>query len=205
MIQQSELFSHEPLNNLKARDRIVETAYRLFSHEGLSRIGIDRIIKDADVAKASLYNHFGSKEELIKACLKRSWEHWFEGWMIAGVEEVDGTPEQKLLAVFDLFEEWFTKIDPKDRCLFMQVQIETNPGEMLYDEVGIYMSGMREAFQIYFEQAHFAEPATIAHSWGTLIKGCLLNNRDGENFTRQARIAAQVLLASWPRLTNEMH
>src|SRR5262245_741926 len=54
----------------EARQRILETADRLFYQEGIRAVGIDRIIAEAGVAKMSLYNHFPSKDDLILAALK---------------------------------------------------------------------------------------------------------------------------------------
>ena len=54
----------------EARQRILETADRLFYQEGTRAVGIDRIIAEAGVAKMSLYNHFPSKDDLILAALK---------------------------------------------------------------------------------------------------------------------------------------
>ena len=53
----------------EARQRILETADRLFYQEGVRAVGIDRIIAEAGVAKMSLYNHFASKDDLILAAL----------------------------------------------------------------------------------------------------------------------------------------
>lgn len=54
----------------KARQRILETADRLFYEEGFRAVGIDRIIASAEVAKATLYAHFASKDDLILAVLE---------------------------------------------------------------------------------------------------------------------------------------
>src|SRR4249920_676858 len=54
----------------EARQRILETADRLFYREGVRAVGIDRIIAEAEVAKMSLYKHFPSKDDLILAALK---------------------------------------------------------------------------------------------------------------------------------------
>jgi AcrR family transcriptional regulator len=52
-----------------ARDRVLETATRLFYAEGIHTVGIDRVIAEAAVAKATFYHHFKSKEELVLAYL----------------------------------------------------------------------------------------------------------------------------------------
>src|SRR3954471_15662598 len=54
----------------EARQRILETADRLFYQAGVRAVGIDRIIAEAGVAKMSLYKHFPSKDDLILAVLK---------------------------------------------------------------------------------------------------------------------------------------
>src|SRR5258708_21337474 len=53
------------------RDRIVAAADRLFYSEGVRAVGIDRVLAEADAAKASLYAHFGCKDELIAVYLER--------------------------------------------------------------------------------------------------------------------------------------
>jgi AcrR family transcriptional regulator len=54
----------------EARQRILETADRLFYQDGFRAVGIDRIIAEAEVAKMSLYKHFPSKDDLILAVLQ---------------------------------------------------------------------------------------------------------------------------------------
>ena len=53
-----------------ARDRLLDAANELFYDEGVHTVGIDRVIERAGVAKASLYNTFGSKDELVRAYLE---------------------------------------------------------------------------------------------------------------------------------------
>lgn len=62
--------------NLCARDRILETAGRLFYEQGYQATGINQIIEEADVAKASLYQHFKSKEELLQTYLENMLVEW---------------------------------------------------------------------------------------------------------------------------------
>ena len=53
-----------------ARDRLLAAADELFYENCINLVGIDRVIEHAGVAKASLYDCFGSKEELIRAYIK---------------------------------------------------------------------------------------------------------------------------------------
>ena len=81
-----------------ARERILETASRLFYRHGFVSVGVDTIIAEAGVAKMSLYRHFPSKDDLIVAYLERSntqfWG-WFEGAL------GDGSPGEQLVRVFE--------------------------------------------------------------------------------------------------------
>ncbi len=55
-----------------ARDRILEVAGPLFWREGYRAVGVDRVIAEAGVAKATFYRHFPSKDELIVAWIDQA-------------------------------------------------------------------------------------------------------------------------------------
>src|ERR1041384_53728 len=83
-----------------ARDRLLASADELFYREGVHVVGIDRVIEHAGVAKASLYNSFGSKDELIRAYL-RGRHAAIEQRVTEGLTAY-ATPRDKILGVFDL-------------------------------------------------------------------------------------------------------
>jgi AcrR family transcriptional regulator len=81
-----------------AKERILDTASRLFYRHGFVSVGVDTITAEAGVAKMSLYRHFPSKDDLIVAYLERSNEQfwaWFDGAL------GEGSPRQQLLRVFE--------------------------------------------------------------------------------------------------------
>lgn len=82
------------------RERLLGGATRLFTTEGIRVIGIDRILREADVAKASLYSLFGSKDKLVVAYLESLDEQWRAAWMARS--EIVDSPEEKILAFFDV-------------------------------------------------------------------------------------------------------
>ena len=59
-----------------ARERILETAYDLFSRHGTRAVGVDTIIAESGVAKMTLYRNFTSKDELILEFLRQRDERW---------------------------------------------------------------------------------------------------------------------------------
>ena len=87
-----------------ARERILGTAYELFSRYGTRAVGVDRIVAESGVAKMTLYRNFASKDELILAFLERREQRWTRQWLQAEAERRGSTPAQRLLAIFDVFE-----------------------------------------------------------------------------------------------------
>ncbi|MDT9409777.1 TetR/AcrR family transcriptional regulator [Corynebacterium rouxii] len=86
-------------NRPSPRQRLLDGATQLFTTEGIRVIGIDRILREADVAKASLYSLFGSKDALVIAYLQNLDEKWREQYYERTAEM--GSPSEKILAFFD--------------------------------------------------------------------------------------------------------
>ena len=99
------------------REQLIETALELFSRQGFHAVGIDSILDRSGVAKKTLYNHFKSKGELILAVL-RHYDERFRNQFMRAVESRSASPAGRLLAVFDVAEEWFNRKD-FNGCLFV--------------------------------------------------------------------------------------
>ena len=82
-----------------ARERLLASASRLFNERGINATGIDLVVREAGVAKASLYNNFASKEALVVAYL----EHELDGW-IANARAQDDPLSPSTERVAALFE-----------------------------------------------------------------------------------------------------
>ena len=87
-------------NRPSPRHRLLASATNLFTTEGIRVIGIDRILREADVAKASLYSLFGSKDALVIAYVETLDEQYREAWAERTAEVAD--PQGKILAFFDM-------------------------------------------------------------------------------------------------------
>jgi AcrR family transcriptional regulator len=85
------------------RDRLLDAADRLFYQEGVRAVGIDRVLAEADAAKASLYQHFGCKDQLVASYLERR-----TAYARAHIEAYLATtpPSQRALKFFDWVVEW---------------------------------------------------------------------------------------------------
>src|ERR687895_2973346 len=108
------------------RERVLDTAYELFSRRGIRAVGIDEVVVRAGVAKATLYRHFPSKDHLVVAFLERREERWTRGWVEQEALRRASNPEDQLLAIFDAFDEWFRRED-FEACSFINVLPEVGP------------------------------------------------------------------------------
>ena len=87
-------------NRPSPRQRLLDAATKLFNEEGIRVIGIDRILREADVAKASLYSLLGSKDNLVVAYLERMDEEYRARWQERADSAADN--DAKVLAFFDM-------------------------------------------------------------------------------------------------------
>ncbi len=99
------------------REHLIDTAIGLFCEHGYHGTGIDLILDTAHVSKKTLYTHFRSKNELIVAAL-RKYDGLFRNDFMRKVDILGDTPRDKLIAMFDVIEEWFSK-DEFFGCMFI--------------------------------------------------------------------------------------
>ncbi|MBK7403139.1 MAG: TetR/AcrR family transcriptional regulator [Phycisphaerales bacterium] len=108
-------------DELDPRERLLQTAQRLFGEQGIHATGIDRIIAEAGVAKMTLYKHFAGKDELVVAALRRKHEVFRE--FFRAIVESRQEPRGRLLAVFEAQERWFARPDFRG-CYFLNAAAE---------------------------------------------------------------------------------
>src|SRR6476660_8393251 len=99
-----------------ARERIVSTAYALFTGRGVRAVGIDEIISQSGVAKATMYRHFRTKNDLVLAVLQRREQLWTFDLVERQSRLRGSTPDEQLLAIFDVFHDWFQKHELAGPC-----------------------------------------------------------------------------------------
>jgi AcrR family transcriptional regulator len=110
---------YETENN--PRQRIIDTALRLFYQQGYRATGINQIIAESNVAKATFYSHFPSKEQLCVAYLQTRHTIWM-GWLQESVDGHDGALAQ-LLGVFDFVRDWMSGCEYRG-CAFLNIASE---------------------------------------------------------------------------------
>ena len=178
-------------------DRILGTAYDLFAHHGVNAIGIDRIVAEAGVAKMTLYRHFRSKDDLAVAALERRTELWTRDWLQHELERRGGTAQSRLLAIFELFDDWF-HLEAYSGCMFTNCLLESHDraGTIGSASVG-GLADIRSLIEALAEEAGVGDPAAFAQRWQMLMLGAIVVASMGEvDAARGARDTAALLLAS---------
>src|SRR6202022_3351081 len=103
----------------------------LFAQRGVRGVGVDEVIERAGVAKATLYRHFPSKDELVLGFLQERERRWTRDRAESGPLQRGVTPDEQLLAIFDVFDEWFreewSNRDQFEGCSFVNVLLEMGP------------------------------------------------------------------------------
>lgn len=179
-----------------ARERILTTAYGLFSRRGIRDVGIDEVIARSGVAKATLYRHFPSKDALVLAFLDRREQLWTVGFVEAQARRRAETPEGRLLAIFDVFDGWFRRPEEFDACSFINVLLEMGPAHPLGQASIRYLGNIRAIVGALAKEAGVADPERFAHSWHILMKGSIIAAAEGDrDAALRAKEMARDLLA----------
>ena len=178
-----------------ARQRVLDTAYELFSRRGIRDVGIDELIARAGVAKATLYRHFPSKDDLVAAFLEQREQRWSREWVEDQATKRGATGEERLLAIFDLFDEWFHQ-EGFEGCSFINVLLEMGNQSAAGRASVQRLENIRLIVRRFAEAAGLQDPDAFAHSWHILMKGSIVAAAEGDaEAARRAQSMARLLIA----------
>jgi AcrR family transcriptional regulator len=156
-----------------ARERLLDAANELFYAEGVHTVGIDRVIDRAGVAKASLYNTFGSKDELVKAYLEG--RHAAMATRVTRYLERYTDPRDRLLGVFEAQAELFN--EPTFRgCAFVSASAES-PGEGVSRATDDYRGWVRGLLTDLAREAGAPDPVALGRQLQMIYDGSSLSRR----------------------------
>ena len=180
-----------------AASTILTTASRLFYEFGIHAVGVDRIAKESGITKKTLYDRFGSKQELVLAYLRRREDQWRSALKRSLSEHpVPGT--ERVLAVFDAADLWYTGRSTK-WCSAVNARAEAGPepaGIAILTEVKSKKIWMLDQFRALCKEAKLSNPEALAQQLQLLLEGALvtLGTRSFAEPIRVAKKAAMVLL-----------
>lgn len=187
----------DPGEAVSPRERIMEAAYELFSRRGIRAVGIDELLESAGVAKATLYRHFHSKDDVVLAFLQRREHRWTREFVEAEARRRGSTPRERLLAIFDVFDEWFHQ-DDFEGCSFINVLLETGDlGHPLGQASADHLEYIRSVVRGLAEEAGVQDAESLAHSWHILMKGSIVAAGEGDLMAAQRARSIGELVLDW--------
>ena len=167
-----------------ARERILDAAYELFSRRGIQAVGVNEVTERAGVATATLYRHFPSKDKLVLAFLDLREQRWTKDLMEAGALGRGSNPEERLLAMFDVLDEWFHR-DDFEAGSFMKVLLELGPEHQAGHASVWHLEQIRSIVCRLAEEAGLRDTDSFARSWHILMEGSIVSAAEGD--TQAAR------------------
>jgi AcrR family transcriptional regulator len=177
-----------------ARERIVNTAYELFARRGVRDVGINELIVRAGVAKATFYRHFSSKDELVLAFLEMRDRLWTVDLIVGDARRRGKTPTDKLLAIFDVFGDWFRR-DDFEACSFINILLEMGSAHPLGKASIDYLAKIRSHVKQLADEAGLRDTDDFSRSWHILMKGSIISAAEGDaDAAKRAQRMARMLI-----------
>jgi len=178
------------------RERLSRAAYELFSREGVRSVGVDAVIARAGTAKMTLYRNFPSKDDLILEFLRRREQLWTREWLEAESRRRGATPRDQLLAIFDVFSEWFSRPD-FEGCSFLTTMIEINDMDHPVHQAAVaHLANIRSYIEELAAGIGIRDVDSFARKWHILMKGSIMAAHEGDPAAAtRARELGELLLA----------
>lgn len=161
------------------RQRVLAAAYPLIIQRGVKNLGWEDIEAASGVSRGDVEREFGSREEVVKECLDIREREWTLGKVKAGACARGETPEERLLAIFDVFDEWFHR-DDYEACTFINVLVEMGKSHPLGRSSIEHLQTIRGIIATLARQANLRDPEEFALSWHVLMKGSIINATEGD-------------------------
>jgi AcrR family transcriptional regulator len=182
-----------------ARQRILDTAFVLFYARGIRAVGIDLIIADSGVAKATFYKYFPSKDDLVVAYLDTVDDIW-TGQLKAAAEAAGPEPADQLTGMFDALSSACRREGYRG-CAFINAAAESQPGTAVHDRTVAHKAAVLDWVRGLARSADAADPESLARSLTLLLDGALASGSlDGSpEAPAAAQAAARALVAAASR------
>ncbi|QNW92561.1 TetR/AcrR family transcriptional regulator [Acinetobacter seifertii] len=161
------------------REIILRTATQLFIQESYIAVGIDRIIAESDIAKATFYKHFPSKEELVAACLQE-----LKLDIQIAVEEQISTrsvPLEKLEQLYMWYINWVNQNGARG-CPFHKARMDVGS---IYPSIQVvldeYRNWLFDTTTSIVKELEIKDPITLTHLFLSLLDGLINGSVCEEN------------------------
>ncbi|WP_109506965.1 TetR/AcrR family transcriptional regulator [Nocardioides speluncae] len=175
------------------RERLLTAAQELFYARGPA-VGVDALLKEANVARRSLYEHFGGKDGLVAAVLRRAADEdlaWYEQALAGSTD-----PRRRLLGLFDRLDELVSNDEFRGCRYFASDLTFADPDHPAHAETEAFRQRLRELLVRELKALGHRRPARAAEQLHLLIEGTLVMGatQDGQRPARAARDLAALVL-----------
>jgi AcrR family transcriptional regulator len=157
----------------KPRERILTTATALFDEEGISAVGVNRIIAEADVAPMTLYRQFGNKNELVAATI----EQWSTQWLHMLTDRLERHGDHaaaRYTALWDALEAWFASGGFRGSfVLNAAAELRSEPGHPAHTVIAAHRRAVRQLLEDLAKAAGAPDPAGLAAQLQVLMDGAI--------------------------------
>ena len=177
------------------QQELVEKAMAVFYRHGFAATGMERLVEETGISKRSMYNYFGTKEALIVAVLRHR-DRQFCDWLTGRVEALAVAPGERLLAIFDALDEWFTEPGFQG-CLFIKAAAEfQQKNDPVRAEALAHKRLLHRYFRKLAKAAGAHDPSLVARRLLVIKDGAIVAAEMGYNkrAARDARQLAAVML-----------
>jgi len=183
-----------PARASAARERILDTAFRLFYAKGIRAVGVDLIIAESDVAKATFYKHFPAKDDLVVAYLDKVDGVW-TGQLKAAADAAGPDPADQLVGLFDALTAACRREGYRG-CAFINAAAETLPGTPVHDRTVAHKAAVLAWVRDLSERAGARAPDVLARSLTLLLDGGLASGALDANpeAPEAAKVSARALV-----------
>jgi len=182
-----------------AREKILATAFRLFYAQGFRAAGIDTIIAESGVAKATFYKYFPAKDDLMLAYLEKVDSVW-TGQLHAAAEAAGEDPAEQLVGLFDALTAACRR-DGYRGCAFINAAAETLPGTAVHERTVAHKQAVLAWIRSLAVDAGATDPDGLARSLALLLDGGLADgalSADPEAAAAARRTAAALVALAVP-------
>jgi AcrR family transcriptional regulator len=157
----------------RPRERILTTATELFRKEGIAAVGVNRIIREADVAPMTLYRQFTSKDRLVAAAM----EHWGTQWLHLLADALDRSgddPRARFDGLWDTLEEWVAADGFRGSFIANGAsELRSEPDHPAHAVIAAHRQGLRQLLEDLAKAAWAYDTAILAAQLQVLVDGAI--------------------------------
>ena len=176
-----------------ARQRLLDAAEKLFYAEGIQAVGMERLLTDSGVGRASFYRHFTSTDDLVVAMLS-NYDQVYRAWLTQRTTALGGTP----LAAFDALIEYAEASDFRG-CAFINAIAEVaEPGSEIRAMASQHKDAVAGYLRTLLVEAGYPDDIELARQLLLLMDGAAVTElyERTDRAARQAKKMAEALLQS---------